>query len=177
MRAAFAPLTPAKEAHMMRRTRVAGAGVALLLAAAVPARAEQVSKRDGEHAEAAKAPGCDGGPLAVVAQFLTLAPEQVQAVGQLLQERDQALAPIHQQIAMREQLIEQLLASGGDPAEIGQLVVEVHQLRQTEQAVQEQFLAGFQSVLSEPQRQRWAQVQMAAQLQPVLPAFVALRLV
>ena len=161
---------------MTRRTRVAGAAVALLLAAAVPARAEKVSKRSGDPAEAAKGPGCDGGPLAVVAQFLALAPEQVQAVGQLLQEREQALAPIHQQIAMREQLLEQLLASGGDPAEVGQLVVEIHQLRQAAQAVQAQFLDGFQAVLSEPQRQRWAQVQMAAQLQPVLPAFVALRL-
>jgi Spy/CpxP family protein refolding chaperone len=162
---------------MMTRTRMGGAAVALLLAVALPVRAEQASKRDGDVAEAAKGPDCDGGPLAVVAQFLALAAEQVQAVGQLVQEREQALAPIHQQIAVREQIIEQLLASGGDPAEIGQLVVEIHQLRQAAQAVQAQFLAGFQSVLSEPQRQRWAQVQMAAQLQPVLPAFVALRLV
>ena len=161
---------------MMTRTRMGGAAVALLLAVALPVRAEQASRRGGDAAEAAKGPGCDGGPLAVVAQFLTLAAEQVQAVGQLVQEREQALAPIHQQIAVREQIIEQLLASGGDPAEIGQLVVEIHQLRQAAQAVQAQFMAGFQSVLSEPQRQRWAQVQMAAQLQPVLPAFVALRL-
>lgn len=160
---------------MRTRTRVAGAAVALLLAA-LPVRAEQVGTRGGEPAEAAKGPGCDGGPLGVVAQFLTLAPEQVQAVGQLLQEREQAQAPIHQQIAVREQLVEQLLASGGDPAEIGQLVVEIHQLRQAAQSVQAQFLAGFQAVLSEPQRQRWAQVQMAAQLQPVVPAFVSLQL-
>ena len=147
---------------MNRKSRaVGGAMLALMMAGAA-------SVRGGE--------ACEGGPLAVVAQFLTLAPEQVQAVGQLLQEREQALAPIQQQIAMHEQQIAALLANGGDPAQIGQLMVEVHQLQGAAQGVQMQFLAGFRSVLNEPQRQRWAQVQMAAQLQPVVPAFQALRL-
>src|SRR5204862_7325940 len=119
--------------------------------------------------DAVKGAGCEGGPLAVVAQFLTLAPEQVQAVAQLLQQREQALAPIQQQIAAREQQIAQLLASGGDPAAIAQLMIEVYQLRQAAQGVQAQFLAGFASVLTEPQRQRWVQARMAAQLQPVVP--------
>jgi Spy/CpxP family protein refolding chaperone len=176
MRAALVPLTPAKEARMMTMKRVANVAVALLLAGAIPAGAAQASKPETEAADAAKGPGCEGGPLAVVAQFLTLAPEQVQAVAQLLQQREQALAPIHQQIAAREQQIAELLANGGDPAEIGQLVIEVHQLHGAAQAVQAQFLASFRSVLTEPQRQRWAQVQMAAQLQPVVPAFQALRL-
>ena len=151
---------------MMTMTKVAGVAVALTLAGPMAARA----------AEASKGPGCEGGPLAVVAQFLTLAPEQVQAVAQLLAEREQSMAPIQQQIAAREQLVAQLIASGGDPAQIGQLVVEIHELRQAAQAVQAQFLAGFQSVLTGPQRQQWAQVQMAARLQPVVPAFVALQL-
>jgi Spy/CpxP family protein refolding chaperone len=176
MRRPFAPLTPAKEARMMTRKRMVSVAVVVLLAGGIPARAERGSRPGSEPAEAAKGPGCEGGPPAVVAQFLLLAPEQVQALGQLLQEREQALAPIQQEIAAREQLIEQLIASGGDPAEIGQLVVEVHQLRQAAQAVQAQFLSGFQSLLNDAQRQQWAQVQMAARLQPVVPAFVALGL-
>lgn len=163
---------------MTRKSRAAGAALALILAGALPLQAQepQASRPGSEPVVVAQGAECEGGPLAVVAQFLTLAPEQVQALGQLLQEREQASAPILQQIAIREQRIQELIATGGDPAEIGQLVVEIHQLRQAAQAVQAQFLAGFQSLLNEPQQQRWAQVQMAAQLQPVVPAFQALRL-
>jgi len=162
---------------MTKKSRAAGVTLALMLAGAAPLAAQdpQASRR-GSDLVVAQGAECAAGPLAVVAQFLTLAPEQVQALAQLLQQREQTLAPILQQIAVREQRLLQLIASGGDPAEIGQLVIEIHQLRQAAQAVQEQFLAGFQSLLNDAQRQRWAQAQMAAQLQPVVPAFQALRL-
>lgn len=160
------------------KSRAGGAMLALVMAGAVPLRAqdEEATRRGSDPAAVAQVAECEGGPLAVVAQFLGLAPEQVQAVAQLIQQREQSLAPILQQIAIREQQIAELIATGGDPEQIGQLVIEIHQLRQAAQGVQAQFLAGFQSLLSEPQRQRWAQVQLAAQLQPVLPAFQALRL-
>ena len=163
---------------MKRMSKVVGTVLAVLLAGTTIVAAEDrdATRPRTDAAEAAKGAGCEGGPLAVVAQFLALAPEQVQAVAQLIQQREQALAPIQQQIAAREQQIAQLLANGGDPVAIGQLMIEVHQLRQAAQGVQAQFLASFQSVLTEPQRQRWAQVRMAAQLQPVVPAFQALRL-
>ena len=162
---------------MKRTSEAVGVALALLLAGA-GARAEErgVTLSGSEAADAAKGPGCEGGPLAVVAQILTLAPEQVQALAQLLQQREQALGPIQQQISAREQQIAALLQNGGAPAEIGQLLVEVHQLQGAAQALQAQFLASLGSMLTEPQRQRWAQVQMAAQLQPVVPAFQALRL-
>jgi Spy/CpxP family protein refolding chaperone len=179
MRAAFAPLTPAKEARMnMKRTSEALAVALALILAGAAARAEErgATRSWREVADAAKGPGCEGGPLALVAQFLTLAPEQVQALSQLLQQREQAQAPVLQQISVREEQIAALLENGGDPAEIGQLMVEVHQLQGAAHAVQAQFLASLGSLLTEPQRQRWAQVRMAAQLQPVVPAFQALRL-
>lgn len=163
---------------MKRTSKAAGVALAVVLAGVgnLPGEERDATRPGGESTDAAKGPGCEGGPLAVVAQFLTLAPEQVQAVGQLLQQREQALSPIQQQIAAHEQQIEQLIASGGDPALIGQLVIEVHHLQAAAQAVQAQFLASFRSALTEPQQQRSAQVQMAAQLQPVVPAFQALRL-
>ena len=159
-------------------SRVARVALALVLAGAGTLGAEDAAgmRPESGPAQVEKGPGCEGGPLAVVAQFLTLAPEQVQALAQLIQQRDQALGPIQQEIAAREQLIEQLVASGGDPAQIGQLVIEVHQLRQAAQAVQAQFLASVRSVLNGQQQERWAQAQMAAQLQPVVPAFAALGL-
>jgi HPt (histidine-containing phosphotransfer) domain-containing protein len=163
---------------MTRSSRAAGAVLALILAGAatLPAQETEAAWPEGTPVAAAQGAGCEGGPLAVVAQFLGLAPEQVQALGRLLQEREQSLAAVQQQIAARERQILQLIMTGGDPAQIGPLVVEVHELRQSAQTVQAQFLASFPSLLSEPQRQRWAQVQMAAQLLPVVPAFQALRL-
>ncbi len=153
---------------MTKRSRAAGAVLTLTLMVAwvAPLRAlpaQQVAE-------------CEGGPLAVVAQFLSLAPEQAQALVQSLRERQEALAPIQQEIARREERIRELIASGGDPAEIGRLVIEIQQLRQLAEAAQAAFLARFQSLLNDEQRGRWQQVQVAARLPPVLPAFQALSL-
>jgi hypothetical protein len=115
-------------------------------------------------------------PAAVVSQFLHLAPPQAQAFAQLLQVRQAAMAPLLQQIAVREQRIRELVAAGGDPAEIGTLMLQVHQLQQAVAGVQGQFLGGLSSLLTDEQRQIWEQVRLAARLQPVLPAFQALQL-
>jgi hypothetical protein len=122
-----------------------------------------------------KADSCPD-PPAVVARFLHLSPEQGQAFGQLLQARQAALAPILQQIAHREQRIRELVAAGGNPAEIGTLMLQVHQLQQAAAAAQAQFLTAFAGLLNEDQRRQWDGVRLAAQLQPVLPAFQALQL-
>jgi HPt (histidine-containing phosphotransfer) domain-containing protein len=119
---------------------------------------------------------CGAAPVAVVARFLRLGPEQAQAFGQLLQSRQAALAPILQQIAQREQRIRELVAAGGNPAEIGTLMLQVHQLQQAAAAAQAQFLTAFAGLLDEEQRRQWDAVRLAAQLQPVLPAFQALQM-
>jgi hypothetical protein len=120
--------------------------------------------------------GCEGSPLAVVAQFLSLVPEQVQATARLLVAREEVTGPLRQEIARREQRIGELAGSGGDPAEIGRLVVEIHQLRQHLEAAQATVLHHFESLLSEGQRRKWRQVRVAARVAPVLPVFVALQL-
>lgn len=122
------------------------------------------------------ASGCENDPLAVVARFLSLNGEQIQATAQLLREREEALSPVLQEIARREQRIRELVASGGDPAEIGRLFVEADHLRQLAAAIQAQILTRFESLLSDEQRGRWQQVRAAAALQPVLPAFAALQI-
>lgn len=158
---------------MTRKAMGTALSMALVLAGAGPAQAERPVAPGTFVAQERE---CDGGPLAVVAQFLVLAPEQVETLAQMIQEREQAVGPIQQHIVAHYQSIEQLIASGGDPAKIGQLLIEVHQLEQQAQMVQAQFLASVRSLLDEAQRQRLAQAQMAAQLQPVVPAFVGLRL-
>jgi hypothetical protein len=121
-------------------------------------------------------PDCEGGPIAVVVHFLGLRPDQLPVLEQVLHERQQTVAPLLQGIAMREQRIRELIATGGSPAEIGVLVVQIHQLRQQIEVAQAAFLARFESLLDAEQRVRWQQVRVAARLQPVVPAFQALQM-
>lgn len=163
---------------MTTKSRAVSVVLTFALAWAAPLLAQPPEASIVPAGDASVAPSapCDTGALTVVAQFLSLGPEQVQALAQLLRERDERLAPMLQEIARREQRLQELIASGADPAEIGALVVETHRLRQAAESVQAQFLAQFLSLLGPEQRQKWEQVRLAAQLQPVLPAFLGLRL-
>ena len=156
------------------KNRIAAAVLALSVAA--PLGAQESDLRVEGAVNAGEPSGCDGGPAEVVARFLALTPEQASALGQLILERQQALAPILHEIAVREQRIRELVAGGGNPAEIGMLVVQVHDLRRQAEEVQHATLAQFESLLAPEQRGRWQQVRLAARLQPVVPAFVALQL-
>ena len=151
------------------------AGV-LALAVAAPLGAQEAGVRDGGGAAVEEPSGCDGGPAEAVARFLVLTPEQALAMAQILHQRQQALAPILHAIAFREQRIRELVAGGGSPAEIGALVVQVHELRAQAEDVQRAALAEFEALLAPEQRGRWQQVRLAARLQPVVPAFAALQL-
>jgi len=115
-------------------------------------------------------------PIQVVAQFLQLRPDQQQIFGQLLQARQTALTPLLVAIERRVQQLEALLSSGGNPGDIGVLVIQIHALQQQVAQVQQSFLAHFASLLDQEQQQRLAAVHIAAQLQPVLPAFEQLYL-
>ena len=163
---------------MTTLSSVAGAVLTLIVASVVALPAQETNPFSaGDAVAPAGLPDeCDGGPVAVVGQFLSLSPEQAQAFAQLLQARQEAVGPILQEIARREQRIRELIASNGDPAAIGSLVVQIYVLRQRAETVQGQFVRGFESVLVEEQRQRWQQVRMAARLQPVVPAFQALQM-
>jgi Spy/CpxP family protein refolding chaperone len=147
---------------MTLKGRIAGVVLAVTMAGAGPALAQLEESHDS--------------PLGVVVEFLRLAPEQVQALSQLIAEREAVRAPIRLEIAGRKTQIRHLVASGGDPADVGRLVIEIHQLRQAGAAAQARFMMGFESVLTEEQRIRLQHLRVAAQVQPVLPAFVALSL-
>ena len=143
-----------------------------------PLRAQERDVSEGETAgvRAEQGTDCEGGPVAVVAHFLGLRPDQLPVLVQVLTERQQTVAPLLQGIAMREQRIRELIATGGSPAEIGVLVVQIHQLRQAAEAAQAVFLARVESFLDAEQRVLWQQVRVAARLQPVVPAFQALQM-
>jgi len=69
-----------------------------------------------------------------------------------------------------------LLGSGGNPAQVGILVIQIHAIQQQIMQTQQVFLANLANLLDQDQQQLLAAVAVAAQLQPVLPAFVALQL-
>jgi hypothetical protein len=156
------------------------AAVALaLMAGWTPLRAQEPDASEGGTAVVRAeqgAPDCEGGPVAVVVHFLGLRPDQLPILEQALSARQQTVAPLLQGIAMREQRIRELIASGGSPAEIGVLVIQIHQLRQAVEVAQAVFLARVESLLDAEQRARWQQVRVAARLQPVVPAFQALQM-
>jgi len=159
----------------MRRVAIVALTV---LAAWTPLRAQEPEASEGGTAvvRAEQGAGCEGGPVAVVVHFLGLRPDQLPVLEQALRERQQTLGPILQGIAMREQRIRELIATGGNPAEIGVLVIQIHQLRQAAEAAQAVFMARVESLLDAEQRARWQQVRVAARLQPVVPAFQALQM-
>ena len=162
---------------MTTLTRVAAVALTVL-AGWTPLRAQEREASEGGTAvvRAEQGADCDGGPVAVVAHFLGLRPDQLPVLEQVLGERQQTLGPILQAIAMREQRIRELIASGGSPAEIGVLVIQIHRLRQAAEVAQTAFLARVESLLDAEQRVRWQQVRVAARLQPVVPAFQALQM-
>lgn len=113
----------------------------------------------------------------VVVHVLKLTEDQAMGLKHLLEMRRQAVAPLLQAIAQKEMQIQELLRTGGSAAEIGQLVIEIHQLKQLVQQAQESFLAAFFDLLNDEQEQRFQQIVIAERLQPVLPAFKALHLI
>jgi len=113
----------------------------------------------------------DTAPLQVVAEFLQLRPGQVSEVEQLLQARQTTLVPLFQTAQALTQQLAVLLNSGGNPAQVGILVIQIHALQQQMAQAQQAFLAQFVAILDTDQLQKLQAVQIAAPLQPILPAF------
>ncbi len=110
-------------------------------------------------------------PLQIVADFLQLQPGQVTELDQLLQARQATLVPLFQAAQALIQQLGNLLNSGGNPAQVGAVVLQIHALQQQMAQAQQSFLSQFVATLNADQQQRLQAVQIAAQLQPILPAF------
>ncbi len=110
-------------------------------------------------------------PLQIVAQFLQLTPGQVTELGQLLQARQATLVPLFQTAQALIQQLGNLLNSGGNPAQVGAVVIQIHALQQQMAQAQQAFLTQFIAILDAQQLQKLQAVQVAEQLQPILPAF------
>src|SRR5258705_4006466 len=78
-------------------------------------------------------------PLQVVAEFLQLRPGQVSELEQLLQARQTAIVPLFQTAQALTQQLAVLLNSGGNPAQVGILVIQIHALQQQMAQAQQAF--------------------------------------
>jgi hypothetical protein len=115
--------------------------------------------------------GQEVSPLEVVAAFLQLRPGQAAELQQLVQARQATITPL---LTAAQTLIQQLailLNSGGNPAQIGSALIQIHVLQQKIGQVQQAFLTQFVPTLDPDQLQKLQAVQVAAQLQSILPAF------
>jgi len=110
-------------------------------------------------------------PLQAVADFLQLRPGQVSELEQLLRARQATLVPLLQAAQSLIQQLDHLLSSGGNPAQVGAVVIQIHVLQQQMAQAQQAFLTQFIAILDAQQLQKLQAVQVAVQLQPILPAF------
>jgi hypothetical protein len=110
-------------------------------------------------------------PIQVVAEFLQLQPGQLSSLEQLLQARQATLLPLLQTAQTLIQQLANVLNSGGNPAQVGVLVIQIHGLQQQMAQAQQGFLTQFVAILDPERLQKLQAVQIAAQLQPILPAF------
>ena len=93
-------------------------------------------------------------PLQVVAEFLQLRPGQVSELEQLLQARQAAIAPLFQRAQTLIQQLGILLNTGGNPAQVGVLVMQIHALQQQMGQAQQSFLSHFVGILDVEQVQK-----------------------
>ncbi len=110
-------------------------------------------------------------PPQVVAEFLQLQPAQITELGQLLQTRQATLVPLVQTAQTLTQQLGILLSSGGSPAQVGALVIQIHGVQAQIVQAQQTFLTQFTAILTAEQLQKLQAVHVAAQLQPILLAF------
>lgn len=159
---------------LRRAGLLAAAGAAVLALAGAPALADPGNGKGNP-------PPQDGGrrgAIEVVAHVLELSPEQMEAWRGILQATRDAIQPLGEQVRTKEQALRDLVGSTNpDPAAIGALVLEIKALREQIRALEEGSTTSFLALLTPEQTAKIAEVDAAARLCPVVPAFADLHLI
>ena len=113
----------------------------------------------------------------VVTRTLQLDEAQVQQWQQIRTNTAAAVEPLADQVRALEADLQELL-DGDDPdaGAVGDLVLQIRDLRQQIRALGQSATDQFEALLSEEQTGRLNAVRRAARLQPVIPAFRLLHL-
>lgn len=112
-----------------------------------------------------------------IVNFLELTPDQVAAWDLLIAESQAAAEPLREAIRAVQAEINALFEGGDpDPATLGALVIERHDLGEELALVHRDYVDGFEAMLDETQGNKLMFVRRAARAQPLIPAFRAFRL-
>jgi Spy/CpxP family protein refolding chaperone len=113
-----------------------------------------------------------------IVEFLALTQEQVAQWDALLAAREEAVAPLREQLrATEEQLKELLQSENPDPGAVGTLVLSGKTLREGIAAAHKNYVVAFEGLLTPEQKGRLGAIRRAARLAPLVPAFGAFGLV
>lgn len=116
-------------------------------------------------------------PPAVVASFLNLSEAQLSDYVPLWTQFDTALQALQEQIVASQAKLDALLSQPNpNPAAITKLLLQIHALEQQVAQATQSYQAQVEALLTDAQKQKLQAVTLASQLQPVVGAFVALRL-
>ena len=106
--------------------------------------------------------------------FLALTEDQVAQWDALLAAREEAVAPLREQLrATEEQLKELLQSENPDAGAVGALVLAGKTLRDGIAAAHQEYVEGFEALLTVEQKGKLGAIRRAARLAPLLPAFGA----
>lgn len=138
-----------------------------LLALSAPAMA-QGGPLPGETED----PCLPGAAQQIVTDFLELDQNQVMLWDELIADREAAAQPVREAVAAVQAELEALLADdNSDPTEVGDLVIQRHDLGRELAEIQRAYVEGFELMLSDEQLDRYLFVRRAERAQPLFPPF------
>ena len=107
-----------------------------------------------------------------IVNFLQLTPDQVSQWDALVVDREATVTPLRDQLeAIKEQLGELLGNPAPDPAEVGGLTIQAHDLGQQIRAANQAYVDGFEEMLDGDQTGKLGLIRGADRVRPLLPAF------
>jgi Spy/CpxP family protein refolding chaperone len=108
--------------------------------------------------------------------YLALTDAQVASLGQLRQQQAQAIKPLRQTLMEKQQALQTQTLAGGDAAALGQLLLDVQNLRKQISDTQTSLRSQTLGVLTTDQKTKLQSLQDAANLQPAIGGAMALNL-
>ncbi len=113
-----------------------------------------------------------------VARFLELTPEELTQWEGLLTTLRDTVAPLREQLrGLEGQLAELLQQENRDAAAVGALVIQIHGVREAIEQAHREYVNGFEAMLNREQTAKLRFIRQAERVQPLIPAFRAVRLV